>query len=55
MLRTACAQLAVWATQSDLADLTLAINVSAPQFLEDGFVDEVLALLQHTRAHARSG
>lgn len=50
VLRTACAQLAAWATQPDLASVTLAVNVSAPQFLEDGFADEVLALLRHAGA-----
>ncbi len=46
VIETACAQLASWATCPELAHLTLAINVSARQFHQDDFVDQVLTALQ---------
>lgn len=51
VLETACAQLAVWATQPKMADLTLAVNVSVHQFREADFVDQVLAVLETTGAN----
>ena len=45
VLQTACQQLAVWAGQVDLAQLTLAVNVSARQFSRPKYADEVAALL----------
>ena len=45
VLETACQQLKVWATQPELAHLTLAVNVSARQFHEPDFVAQVLATL----------
>jgi diguanylate cyclase (GGDEF)-like protein/PAS domain S-box-containing protein len=47
VLETACAQLAVWAEQTDMAHLTLAVNVSARQFRHPNFVEQVLAALGH--------
>jgi len=41
VLRQACAQLVAWAAQPHLAALSLAVNVSARQFVQVGFVDEV--------------
>ena len=49
VLETACAQLAAWAQTLELAHLTIAVNVSARQFKQAGFVESVLATL------ARSG
>ena len=49
VLDTACERLAAWADQPALAHLTIAVNVSARQFHDEGFVDQVLAAL------ARSG
>ena len=51
VLETACAQLAVWAIQPEMAHLTLAVNVSAQQFREPGFVDQVLSILKNTGAN----
>ena len=51
VLQTACAQLAVWATQPELAHLTVAVNVSAHQFREADFVEQVLAVLGTTGAN----
>jgi len=50
VLETACAQLAVWATDPALAHLTVAVNVSASQFKHPGFVNAVLDTLARTRA-----
>jgi diguanylate cyclase (GGDEF)-like protein len=51
VLETACARLALWASQPELADLTLAVNVSATQFRDPGFVAQVLAILASTGAN----
>ena len=46
VLETACTQLAIWATQPDMAHLTVAVNVSARQFHQSDFVGQVLAILK---------
>lgn len=51
ILEAACSQLALWADQPERAHLTLAVNVSAHQFRQRDFVDQVLAVLQHTGAN----
>jgi EAL domain-containing protein (putative c-di-GMP-specific phosphodiesterase class I) len=53
VLDAACRQLARWATQLELAHLTLAVNVSAHQFGQVDFVDQVLAVLKNTGADPR--
>ena len=50
VLHTACRQLVAWAAQPALSHLTLAVNVSARQFGLPNFVEEVLALVDHTGA-----
>jgi diguanylate cyclase (GGDEF)-like protein len=50
VLETACHQLAAWATRRETADLKIAVNVSARQFQQVGFVGQVIALLQETGA-----
>ena len=50
VLRTACNQLAAWARRPETAALTIAVNVSAHQFSQSNFVDQVLAVLQETGA-----
>ena len=52
-LETACRQLALWAGKPETADLTLAVNVSAHQFHQAEFVDQVLAALERTGAKAQ--
>jgi EAL domain-containing protein (putative c-di-GMP-specific phosphodiesterase class I) len=47
ILEIACAQLAAWASKSEMSHLTLAVNVSARQFSLPNFVEEVLALIDH--------
>jgi diguanylate cyclase (GGDEF)-like protein/PAS domain S-box-containing protein len=51
VLETACAQLAIWAGQPDMAHLTIAVNVSARQFRQRDFVDQVLDVIDRTGAN----
>jgi len=53
VLETACDQLAVWASQTELAHLTIAVNVSAKQFREHDFVENVLGIVKRTGANPR--
>ncbi len=46
VLDTACAQLAAWSRDARTADLQLAVNVSAKQFHDAGFVDLVRRCLE---------
>ena len=48
VLETACAQLAAWSKQSPLAHLTLAVNISARQFHQPDFAQQVLAVMERT-------
>ena len=50
VLRSACEQLAAWAGMPGTAHLTLAVNVSVRQFLQDDFVEETLAILRESGA-----
>jgi EAL domain-containing protein (putative c-di-GMP-specific phosphodiesterase class I) len=50
VLETACLQLAAWSARPEMAHLTVAVNVSANQFKQDDFVDQVLAVLDRTGA-----
>jgi EAL domain-containing protein (putative c-di-GMP-specific phosphodiesterase class I) len=51
VLETACQQLAAWAHQPRMAHLSIAVNVSARQFRESGFVDQVLTALERSGAN----
>jgi diguanylate cyclase (GGDEF)-like protein/PAS domain S-box-containing protein len=51
VLETACEQLVSWASQPGMTDVTMAVNVSARQFRHKDFVDQVLAVLDHTGAN----
>lgn len=53
VLATACSQLALWARQPAMAHLTVAVNVSAHQFRQADFVDQVAAVLDETGANPR--
>ena len=53
VLETACHQLTAWASREEMADLTLAVNVSARQFRQQDFVPYVLDLLSYTGANPR--
>ena len=50
VLETACAQAAAWAALPGRAQFTVAVNVSARQFRQPNFVDQVLAVLAATTA-----
>ncbi|KAA1011024.1 EAL domain-containing protein [Paraburkholderia panacisoli] len=50
VLEAACAQLARWATQPDMANLAIAVNVSVQQFREPDFVGKVLTIIRRTGA-----
>ncbi len=52
VLETACKQLALWANNPEMAHLTIAVNVSARQFHQDNFVDQVFKTLKRTGAQA---
>jgi diguanylate cyclase (GGDEF)-like protein/PAS domain S-box-containing protein len=52
VLETACNQLAQWAARPEMAHLRLAVNVSARQFHQPAFADQVRELLQRTGAPA---
>jgi diguanylate cyclase (GGDEF)-like protein/PAS domain S-box-containing protein len=45
VLDSACAQLALWSENAHTRQLTLAVNVSAQQFKQPGFVEHIAALL----------
>jgi diguanylate cyclase (GGDEF)-like protein/PAS domain S-box-containing protein len=47
VLETACAQLKVWQQDTLTRDLILAVNVSAKQFRQANFVNQVKTTLQH--------
>lgn len=52
VLETVCQQLVHWASQPQMAHLTVAVNVSPRQFHQPDFVDQVLMVLQRTGARA---
>ncbi len=52
VLRTACAQLKAWGQVPGRRDLQLAVNVSARQFRQPDFADQVRAVLAETGANA---
>jgi EAL domain-containing protein (putative c-di-GMP-specific phosphodiesterase class I) len=53
VLETACHQLRHWAEHPAMAGITLSVNVSAHQFRQANFVEQVLATLQRTGIDAR--
>ena len=48
VLQTACEQLKAWEGHPFARDLTLAVNVSARQFRQPGFVNQVRAMIEET-------
>ena len=50
VLAMACAQIKAWSDRAATRDLRLAVNVSARQFRQPGFVDEVQQMLVETGA-----
>jgi diguanylate cyclase (GGDEF)-like protein len=53
VLETVCGQLARWATRPGLAELTISVNVGSRQFLQPGFVAQVLETLRSAGADPR--
>ena len=53
VLETACAQIFVWAGRKQMADLTVAVNVSAHQLRQANFVEDVLSVVDRTNADPR--
>jgi diguanylate cyclase (GGDEF)-like protein/PAS domain S-box-containing protein len=51
VLEQACAELALWAEQPALAQLTLSVNLSANLLYEDNFVGSLLELLESSGAN----
>jgi len=54
VLLTACRQLKAWESNPETKDLCLAINVSLYQFKQPGFVKEVKAVLNETKANPKN-
>ncbi|MGS2742374.1 putative bifunctional diguanylate cyclase/phosphodiesterase [Halomonas sp. LS-001] len=52
VIQTACEQLINWQASAHTADLTVAVNVSANQFQQANFVEEVATVLRRTQAPA---
>jgi diguanylate cyclase (GGDEF)-like protein/PAS domain S-box-containing protein len=50
VLEAACEQIALWAKREETAHLTVAVNISALQFRQSEFVEQVLATLSRTGA-----
>ena len=50
VLEEACRQLVAWAANADTAHLTMAVNVSARQFRQPNFVEQVLRVLERSGA-----
>lgn len=51
VLQRACEQLVVWSHMSAMQHLTLSVNVSAKQFHQNDFVQQVIAALKQTGAN----
>jgi EAL domain-containing protein (putative c-di-GMP-specific phosphodiesterase class I) len=51
VMQTACAQIKAWAESTQTRDLQIAINVSARQFRQPDFVEQVRASLEHSGAN----
>lgn len=50
IVETACQQLVTWSKDPATANLSIAINVSARQFQQSNFVEQILSVLQKTGA-----
>jgi EAL domain-containing protein (putative c-di-GMP-specific phosphodiesterase class I) len=54
VLETTCKQIAAWAHRRETAHIALAVNISARQFRQPEFVDQVLAVLYRTGANPKN-
>lgn len=50
VLETACDKLAAWSAQPDMAAMIIAVNVSAKQFRQRDFVEQVLTVVEQSGA-----
>jgi diguanylate cyclase (GGDEF)-like protein/PAS domain S-box-containing protein len=50
-LESACTQIATWASNMETSCLTISVNISVKQMRHPGFVEHVLASLEHTGAN----
>lgn len=48
VLESACDKLAQWADQPNLNALTLSVNVSVHQFMDDSFINELKSVVKHS-------
>jgi len=53
VLETACRQIAAWSESRQSAHLSIAVNISARQFRQADFVEQVLEALKNTGANAK--
>jgi EAL domain-containing protein (putative c-di-GMP-specific phosphodiesterase class I) len=53
VLETACKQLVAWADKRETSHLNLAVNVSARQFRQPAFVEQVLEVIERTGANPK--
>ena len=51
VLESACKQLADWARQPEMSQLSIAVNISARQFNQEDFVNQVLTALDYSGAN----
>jgi diguanylate cyclase (GGDEF)-like protein/PAS domain S-box-containing protein len=51
VLETACTQICAWSLRPEMNHLSIAVNVSARQFYQSDFVEQVLAILSKTGAN----
>jgi diguanylate cyclase (GGDEF)-like protein/PAS domain S-box-containing protein len=54
VLETACRQIAAWANQKEMAAISVAVNISAYQFRQQNFVEQVLGALSKSGANPRN-
>ncbi len=51
IIETVCAQLVTWASEPEMSQLIISVNVSAKQFHQHDFVDQILSIFQETGAN----
>ncbi|MES2352916.1 MAG: EAL domain-containing protein [Pseudomonadota bacterium] len=51
VLETACEQLAAWAAQPSMAHFSISVNVSARQFHDEHFLQQIMTTLEHSGAN----
>jgi len=54
VLETACRQIAAWGQQKGSSHIKLAVNISARQFRQPDFIEQVLAVLERTGANPQN-